>query len=117
MNQQVRAIVTQEDEEKEKDVPGEEELIELETNPRVEEEQEEEEGPFQLLVHGVYGTSSGNQAFTLTLQLGKVKGTSLVEGKVKGTTLVDSGSSATFIDTNTTLKAKCKIQNNSVVRL
>lgn len=77
-------MITQEGEE-------EEEGVNLEENSPENEQAEEEvngegDSPFQLSVHAVHGTSSGNQTFTLTIQL----------GRLKGTALVDSGSSATF---------------------
>lgn len=107
MNKQVRATVTQEEEGKERETSGDEEMFEPEPDHGREEDQEEEDSPFQLSVHAVQGTSSGNQTFTLMVQL----------GKAKGTALVDSGSSATFINTNIALKAGWHIHNNSAVKV
>ena len=105
MNQQVRAMVTQEEEIEDEGAKPEEELHETET---VQEEiQEEEASPFQLSVHAVQGTSSSKQTFTLRIHL----------GKMRGTALVDSGSSSTFIVTEMALKAGCPIQNSLVLRL
>nr|ADB85289.1 putative retrotransposon protein [Phyllostachys edulis] len=111
MNEKQLFTVAQDDQDSENEEEGRDASGELEDTqyktPPSSPEHQKKETVLQISMHAVQGTSSVSNTFTLTLKI----------GGVKVTALVDSGSSATFVNPKLVTKIPCEIVNHTAIRV